>query len=234
MNSTVSNQRIFVWIWCALALFAMERAAAFSSRPHPNSCIDGRWLLQGKSSAIEHVPRRHTAGERFPALTVNAATSKGDDVLTNDDNDEDYVFITPTDMYTGDPNDQRYSAADWWANVKSLPRSTILRAIQGPVVTVMVWSLLVSIIHGLLRRFAPSVQSMMCISSKPHNFLVSALGLLLVFRTNSAYQRFAEGRKIWENILSLSRNISRLACLYEEDLGQERKIRVFRLLGAFP
>jgi predicted membrane chloride channel (bestrophin family) len=31
----------------------------------------------------------------------------------------------------------------------------------------------------------------MCMSSKPHSFLVSALGLLLVFRTNSAYQRFA-------------------------------------------
>jgi predicted membrane chloride channel (bestrophin family) len=74
----------------------------------------------------------------------------------------------------------------------------------------------------------------MCISGKPHSFLVSSLGLLLVFRTNSAYQRFAEGRKIWENILSVSRNISRLATLYEKDLGGERRHRILRLLGAFP
>ena len=34
--------------------------------------------------------------------------------------------------------------------------------------------------------------------------------------------------------MSISRNISRLACLYEKDLGGERKHRIFRLLGAFP
>jgi predicted membrane chloride channel (bestrophin family) len=60
------------------------------------------------------------------------------------------------------------------------------------------------------------------------------LGLLLVFRTNSAYQRFTEGRKIWEQILSVSRNLSRLIFLYEEDIGTARKLRAFRLLGAFP
>lgn len=74
----------------------------------------------------------------------------------------------------------------------------------------------------------------MCISSKPHALLVSALGLLLVFRTNSAYQRFAEGRLIWEKVLATARNMSRMAALYEQDLGKERKYRVFRLLAAFP
>ena len=46
-------------------------------------------------------------------------------------------------------------------------------------------------------------------SSIPSNSLtISALGLLLVFRTNSAYHRFAEeGRKIGEEILSVVRDL---------------------------
>lgn len=51
--------------------------------------------------------------------------------------------------------------------------------------------------------------------SQPHTLLGSALGLLLVFRTNAAYQRFQEGRKLWESVLNVSRNIARMSYLYE-------------------
>jgi hypothetical protein len=88
----------------------------------------------------------------------------------------------------------RHSASDWLYNVMSLPKSSVLRDIRNPVVTVAVWSTLVSIVQrclamsssGILKQMA----SNMCIGATPHNFLVSSLGLLLVFRTNSAYQRF--------------------------------------------
>ena len=74
----------------------------------------------------------------------------------------------------------------------------------------------------------------MTISDKPHSLMVSALSLLLVFRTNSAYQRFAEGRKIWERILTHSRDLSRMMLLYEAEVGKEKRRRVQRLLAAFP
>jgi len=74
----------------------------------------------------------------------------------------------------------------------------------------------------------------MCIPTQPHSLLVSSLGLLLVFRTNSAYQRFVEGRKIWEQILSVSRDLSRMIKLYETQLGAEKHRRLLKLLAAFP
>jgi predicted membrane chloride channel (bestrophin family) len=37
------------------------------------------------------------------------------------------------------------------------------------------------------------VASLLSIPSSAHGFVVSSLGLLLVFRTNSAYQRFLVG-----------------------------------------
>jgi predicted membrane chloride channel (bestrophin family) len=135
---------------------------------------------------------------------------------------------------TSNLNDHRYSASDWLHNIYTIRRSTILRDIQGPVSTIFLWSVSVSVVHRLLKSFWPAAARFICIPSTPHSLLVSALGLLLVFRTNSAYQRFTEGRKIWEQIHSVSRNLSRFTCLYEEDIGTARKLRAFRLLGAFP
>ena len=133
------------------------------------------------------------------------------------------------------PSDHRYAASDWLQNIRSLPRSTILRAIRGPVLVVVAWSTLVSLVHrGATVQGWTRLAHALCLSSRPHSFLVSALGLLLVFRTNSAYQRFAEGRQIWERIHSESRNLSRYAVLYAQELGTPRLKRVLRLLAAFP
>jgi hypothetical protein len=63
---------------------------------------------------------------------------------------------------------------------------------------------------------------------------MSALGLLLVFRTNSAYQRFAEGRKIWELIINNARDLYRMCMLYENEIGIDKRRRIQRLLAAFP
>ena len=64
--------------------------------------------------------------------------------------------------------------------------------------------------------------------------MVSALGLLLVFRTNSAYQRFVEGRKIWGEIVNSARDLYRYIMMYENEIGVEKRRRIQRLLAAFP
>ena len=43
-----------------------------------------------------------------------------------------------------------------------------------------------------------------------------------------------EGRKIWENILSVSRNLSRMLRLYSKDVGTDRKRRILNLVAAYP
>mmetsp|Transcript_4246 Transcript_4246/g.11786 ORF Transcript_4246/g.11786 Transcript_4246/m.11786 type:complete len:379 (+) Transcript_4246:721-1857(+) len=96
------------------------------------------------------------------------------------------------------------------------------------------WSSIVSFIHRMLLKKNPALAGHMSIPTAPHSLMVSALGLLLVFRTNSAYQRFAEGRKIWEQISSTARDLSRMAKLYEVEIGTDKRRRVQRLLAAFP
>ncbi|WP_019498265.1 bestrophin family protein [Pseudanabaena sp. PCC 6802] len=62
------------------------------------------------------------------------------------------------------------------------------------------------------------------------------MGLLLVFRTNTAYDRFWEGRKAWGSIVNSVRNLARsmLIAITEKDPEDfEQKTATLRLLAAF-
>mmetsp|Transcript_40909 Transcript_40909/g.75678 ORF Transcript_40909/g.75678 Transcript_40909/m.75678 type:complete len:555 (-) Transcript_40909:6-1670(-) len=134
----------------------------------------------------------------------------------------------------GLPRSDRYSSRDWFHNTKNLLNSGILRDVLSPVLFMTSWASLVSVVYRMLLKKSPVLAEHMAIPTTPHSFMVSTLGLLLVFRTNSAYQRFAEGRKIWDDIMSVSRDLSRMAKLYEVEIGAEKRRRVQRLLAAFP
>ncbi len=62
------------------------------------------------------------------------------------------------------------------------------------------------------------------------------LGLLLVFRTNTAYERFWEGRKQWGLLVNTVRNLARqiwVAVAEEDPRDRQAKIATLRLLVAF-
>lgn len=62
------------------------------------------------------------------------------------------------------------------------------------------------------------------------------LGLLLVFRTNTAYERFWEGRKLWGHLVNTSRNMCRTIWVSVEEHAAEdrgKKVAALRLLVAF-
>jgi ion channel-forming bestrophin family protein len=134
----------------------------------------------------------------------------------------------------GIPRSDRYSSSDWWHNTMSLPSSAILRSIRGPVLFMTLWAGILSVIHRRLLITNPGAAELMSIPLAPHNLMVSALSLLLVFKTNSAYQRFAEGRKIWETIINNARDLYRMMNLYEREMGRSKRRRLQRLLAAFP
>jgi hypothetical protein len=105
------------------------------------------------------------------------------------------AFSSGSTLFTpADENvvNNRHSAADWVYNVRSIFQSQILREVRGPVLAVAGWSAVVSLVHKICLQSSSlqQVAHSMCIPGTMHSFLVSAIGLLLVFRTNSAYQRF--------------------------------------------
>eukprot|EP00537_Pseudo-nitzschia_pungens_P005029 CAMPEP_0172366580 /NCGR_PEP_ID=MMETSP1060-20121228/16151_1 /TAXON_ID=37318 /ORGANISM="Pseudo-nitzschia pungens, Strain cf. cingulata" /LENGTH=603 /DNA_ID=CAMNT_0013090505 /DNA_START=193 /DNA_END=2004 /DNA_ORIENTATION=+ len=146
----------------------------------------------------------------------------------------DEVRMREAEELGGVARSDRYSSRDWWHNTLSLPNSAILRAIRGPVLFMSCWAGFLSILYRHLLVVNPCVADIMCLSSTPHSLMSSALSLLLVFKTNSAYQRFSEGRKVWENITNLSRDMYRMINLYENEMGRAKRRRLQRLLAAFP
>lgn len=143
----------------------------------------------------------------------------------------------------------RVTANDWKHNMGNLLASTILRDVRNPVLHLFTWATTWSVIYKILANVSSG--SLSCKSdtvvaaanyfvrhtslpSLPHSMMVSAMSLLLVFRTNSAYQRFVEGRKIWNDIVDTSRDFSRYLKLYEFAIGTTKVRRINALLASFP
>jgi putative membrane protein len=129
-----------------------------------------------------------------------------------------------------DPHHWRNHLFDW--------RGSVLREILARVTVCVAWSALivgwhvagqiksrveyfpdgsVTIVPGpFVARLASELP--VSIPLHGHTLIGVALGLLLVFRTNSSYDRFWEGRKLWGALVNDTRNIGRLATtLLKED-----------------
>ena len=128
---------------------------------------------------------------------------------------------------------ERYTTGSiWFSSLKNFSGSQVLRGILSPLLAMTLCSALVALIQlttGVLPggRAGKSLVQM-------HSLLGGALSLLLVFRTNSAYNRFWEARRIWESLLNRSRELARFIFLYSEDAGAPRVSLLVSLLCAFP
>jgi len=84
----------------------------------------------------------------------------------------------------------------------SLQPVQILREIWKPLTLLFVWDVVVTVTYFVLPFHAPEL---------PVTLFGSALALFLGFRSNSAYQRWWEGRGLWGLMINASRNIARAA-----------------------
>jgi putative membrane protein len=67
-----------------------------------------------------------------------------------------------------------------------------------------------------------------------HSLLGFALSMLLVFRTNTAYERWWEGRKLWGSLVNNSRNLAiKLDALLPADDAEERAF-FSAVIGIYP
>ncbi|MET0137282.1 MAG: bestrophin family ion channel [Sphingobium sp.] len=93
----------------------------------------------------------------------------------------------------------------------------IIREVWKPLALLFVWDVFVTATYFVLPFTAPSL---------PLTLFGSALALFLGFRSNSAYQRWWEGRMLWGMMINASRNLARQArnFLPDEALDLKRSI----------
>lgn len=197
-----------------------------------------------KNKKKDDVPKKKN--KKRPTLSIEMNTKKKhktDAEKRNIEQQERYIR-RQQQIQRREPG--RISANDWSHNIRNIFSSTILRDVRGPVAWVFVWATLWSVLHKVLTTGALASSSpkwmvtaawlvqKMCLPTIQHTMMVSAMSFLLVFRTNSAYQRFAEGRKIWNDIVDAARDFSRMMKLYEFAIGTSKCRTIKNLLASFP
>ncbi|MEH3102099.1 bestrophin family protein [Sphingomonas adhaesiva] len=109
--------------------------------------------------------------------------------------------------------------------VTSTPRFTqIMREVWRPLTVLFVWDVIVTVTYYILPFKAPSL---------PLTLFGSALALFLGFRSNSAYQRWWEGRSLWGLMINASRNLARQArnFLPDPDAADMKRTIVLRQIA---
>lgn len=103
-------------------------------------------------------------------------------------------------------------------------RGSLVREIAWRVSLCVAWSIGVVAFHKHV--FPVAMPSLL------HTLMGVALGMLLVFRTSSSYDRFWEGRKLWGGIVNETRNLVRGAAT---QFGQDKELlaRLTRWTAAF-
>jgi len=117
-----------------------------------------------------------------------------------------------------------YDPHDWRHHLLDI-KGSMVKQIFYRVALCVAWSVVVVYVyevHGV---------EQLAISEKGHVLIGVALGLLLVFRTNSSYDRFWEGRTQWGAIINETRNLARLAVTWLTEADDLRRRLVHWTIG---
>lgn len=120
-----------------------------------------------------------------------------------------------------------YDPKNWVRLLLAIPSTPIFRTLAIDVVLAGAWGAFVAWIElDVVRVAIPLGPSFLSI-------LGIILGLLLVFRTNTAYDRWWEGRRLWGQLVNVSRALAHQLDAQLPD-GAPQRAEYARLLAAFP
>jgi len=85
--------------------------------------------------------------------------------------------------------------------------SSVIPKVYFPVIIFCLWSAILKVVYD--KYEGQKFIDILFFPVSLVTFSATVMSLLLVFRNNSAYDRFWEGRKAWGNIINQARNISR-------------------------
>ncbi len=100
---------------------------------------------------------------------------------------------------------ERYTSKDWLLCLLTLPTAVEFKRVSSQLLANTLFAIMVWV--GYIMH--PETVGFLTMGLHPgaHLLLGGALGLLLVFRTNTAYDRFWEGRCLWGFLMSRVREV---------------------------
>ncbi len=121
-----------------------------------------------------------------------------------------------------------YKSTDWWEALRHLRSSGIIRLLLKRVLWVGLYAAVVTALVVKFDRFN------LAVDKEFFSFLGILLSLLLAFRTNTAYDRFYEGRRLWGQLVNNCRNLAVLLHARLPAHDHANRTYLARLLSNFP
>ena len=110
----------------------------------------------------------------------------------------------------------KYNPKEWYSLIFEFHKSDTLIKLIKTIIIFAIYSTVVLFLEIHYTKFKSTIAI--------HSLLGFVIGLLLVFRTNTAYERWWEGRKLWGELTNTSRNLAmKINAVLPEESKDERK-----------
>jgi len=118
---------------------------------------------------------------------------------------------------------QQYNPKDWFGLIFKFHKSDTFSKLFWVIVSVCIYAALITYIELDVLKFSFE-------SSVMHSLLGFVISLLLVFRTNTAYDRWWEGRKQWGALVNVCRNYTmKVRTLVGDQAQQDQMVALVQL-----
>ena len=109
-----------------------------------------------------------------------------------------------------------YNPKQWFSFIFRFHKADTFRKLFPLIVAISIYSAIIALLE--LEYWKLSNDSNVKNIPLMHGLLGFAISMLLVFRTNTAYDRWWEGRKMWGSLVNNSRNLAlKLAVMLPEE-----------------
>lgn len=103
--------------------------------------------------------------------------------------------------------------------------SGVISSLYPPVLLTTLVAVFVSVLnHNIQIHRLPAAFPILTVASLPFSLTAPVLALLLVFRTNSSYQRFDEARKAWGSNVNRCRDLARQGLTWIRNPADQKKL----------
>jgi ion channel-forming bestrophin family protein len=99
-----------------------------------------------------------------------------------------------------------YNTKDWFTFIFRIHKADTVRKLLPLIIGICIYSCIIAYLE--LHYWKLSEKSYVKNIPVMHTLLGFAISMLLVFRTNTAYDRWWEGRKLWGSLVNNSRNLA--------------------------
>lgn len=124
-----------------------------------------------------------------------------------------------------------YNPKEWFTFIFRFHKADTFRKLLPLLTGICIYSWIIAFLE--IEYFHIDDKSIVRNIPVMHNLLGFAISMLLVFRTNTAYDRWWEGRKLWGSLVNNSRNLALKLSMILKPADKEQRVFFKKIIPAY-